>query len=775
MDRFGRLYAQSKLATFCVLEDGYIPPGTFSEIISLTVQGEELRDKILDGPAEGNLASATLAILGRWAGQSGLYIETEQTDPDRLRECLSAEIKASRIRYPWVFGRALHDRYVRDFGQNTCELTHEQSIEMLRDTGQGVIQQGNYVSGPLGLMESQSTRTMDLAGVGVILRCEDPVCSALHVVGMKTGTTLAGAAYSAAGRHDGPATAPIQRESNRSLYSNETFYDPGGTNDLPWLLGNGLTEGELRLVLESLLSDRGVELRSLVNKIIPTAKKQSAIALASGLEPAAVLQLILVADTHHIVSALERLVGEAKIELDETEKRTALIRSGRVRGAFTPVAELSRLGVRFTGALSPTERLGIMIEAVFADMDDDLSWRLRGHQGADPREKLVTALRAGDPRVLLRETAFASRESLNRAFEIAGPGDYALPDSSESEERLIDKILWKAGFDQPAPPRPDGHLLAACEDFLGASNSNQHDAEARVRTTRGAGNEMYVRLEELLSLVVEYSTWALLSDHFAIDRHERFTFTRRLAHDRASAILTPLSDESFEWRLDGKNSLGTLIATLWRIGEIVRNIDGDDPNTLRPVDQLPSFAVEAPQFHFPFRHVSLSGDLTSSSRQRLSDALQGASVRLANSAVVDVRNRLDHNRPGEFPETAEVDSAVRTIRDVVDSISREGLIPVVYAFKLRSVDNQGRSTVTYVDGDGAAIEVPDPDQYSTPALPQPREAQLIFGGAILSSTFQCVRFRLRPDNEWSKYWRGVDAAASHQETKPSADVDMQAD
>ena len=358
VDNFGRLFALSELVTYCILPEAYSPPPEVSDLVRLTPVGQQIVERLVAEVTGGDAAAATLAVLGRWAGSRGMYVDTEQTDPASLRECLSAEVRARRIQYAWSFGRALHDEYVETYGRVPLELSHSQSASLLERVPQGVVQFSTFVTGPFGLLESAEARRMSLGGLGVFLRCIDEACTAIHVVRLATAeNTMAARAFNSA-VSEGRVPDDVRRVSQRSLLSPGAFYEPGGSNDLPWLLGNGLTPSESRKLLAALLGNRDVGLRPVLNSVVVGAGRRSPDAVVAKLDDAETIQLLLTLETRDIVTAIEILVKCGEIDLGPSEVRSALIRPGSPYGAFSPIGELSRLGVRFSGSLEPTARLG---------------------------------------------------------------------------------------------------------------------------------------------------------------------------------------------------------------------------------------------------------------------------------------------------------------------------------------------------------------------------------------------------------------------------------
>lgn len=759
IEAMGRLYALSRLVTHCVIHDGYVFPSQLVSSIRLSPVGDRLRDVLVDAHADGDSNSATAAVFGLWAGTGGLYVDLESSDIKVLEKHLHEEVLQRRINYPWVFGRDLRDSYVDIVGPEPSTIDADVSMQIIRSCPQGVVQQREYVTGPFGVLKSASLRRMRIAGLGASLICADPSCPIVHTVALATGRTRAGEAYGAGARLSSIPRA-IQRDSSRSLHEFEQYWSPRHMGDLPWLLGNGLTTEELRLLVAQLIEANSDNLRNRIHDLDISAKRKPPLAIVSDFAHAQLMQLTLSCSDRAIVPALEDLVLRGALPMGETETRSAIMGT-RGSGYFETFAELGRLGVRFRSrGLSPSEHSLLVVEETFHGLERELAWQLRGVAGSDMREKLQQALMVDEPAKVLHKILFSSHEALARVIEILGPSDMGPPVSEEDEKQLLQRLLWKLGYRDASPPRVDALVKGRLAEFVNVSSVVDRDSETRMRLTRGAGNELFVALEDLFTSGLEFAAWALLSDHYGPDRHERFTFTRQSAHASAGRTLASVNDEGFTWSLKGRNSLGTVIEGFRRLADICEQHASARDQRLRPLDQLPEYAILSKSVPFPFRHISLIADLRAESADNLVSTMRATSQILSRGRLVDIRNRLSHNRPDEFPSPEEIESAARSLGEVLLGLDGVGLLPVVYTMSRNVNDRYGRSAVYFEDGEGCQLTINNPAQLAAANIPGPLVPQLILRGAILDGTSQPVRFRVGQDNEWTEYWRGLSVPVS---------------
>lgn len=109
-----------------------------------------------------------------------LLIDVEKSEIEALERAINAEIRAKKIRFPFIFGRTLYDRAADLFEEEKERLTTSETQELLAETNQGVFQLGGYLIGPFGLIESAGERYLPPARAIPLFHCSDPSCSTVH-------------------------------------------------------------------------------------------------------------------------------------------------------------------------------------------------------------------------------------------------------------------------------------------------------------------------------------------------------------------------------------------------------------------------------------------------------------------------------------------------------------------------------------------------------------------------------------------------------------------
>jgi len=184
------------------------------------------------------------------------------------------------------------------------------------------------------------------------------------------------------------------------------------------------------------------------------------------------------------------------------------------------------------------------------------------------------------------------------------------------EGALVERILWKFGFDLPryhSYQRIKQHLNEFRSTLLVIGDINTDEQREAVRK---AGVNLFVYVEAFLEETICYPIWLLSCDHF-LDTH--LTYDTRYARRRVGQVLGSASSVSgitFQWAEDGGNALGTLLRYLQLACEWMKGLSVLDQSKLvRPEPDLPHYA-DLTDALFPFRHRELWADCNPSELAR---------------------------------------------------------------------------------------------------------------------------------------------------------------
>src|SRR5205085_1747081 len=137
----------------CLLGDEYEPDNEYLSLIGLTPYGSEFEAATQANNPDLTAAEIRLAIFGVF-GLDMPLVDVESSDVAAVHRTFSSEITNGKIRFPWIYGRLLHDRYFELWGGQRQSLGAADSRALLDGTPQGVFQLGELVVGPLGLLRS---------------------------------------------------------------------------------------------------------------------------------------------------------------------------------------------------------------------------------------------------------------------------------------------------------------------------------------------------------------------------------------------------------------------------------------------------------------------------------------------------------------------------------------------------------------------------------------------------------------------------------------------
>ena len=758
-DKFAELFGLRTLLRQAIVAPGYRAPVAFEPAISLSSAGEEWVPRVRSSVPGISTGEAKLALFVQFFYHE-LFIDVAGTDTQRIRKALGDQILGGNIRFPWVYGRLLYDRFNELFTERSRGLSPSQTSSLLEGSPQGVFQIRDVVVGPFGVLSSSCHRLLPPPLSVPLWHCSDPSCSALHTVRLATGPSKISEAVEIISEECLQSGEPASEWD--ALFGDiagpRSWYDDMHLQHLPWLLVNGLSTPELRTVLRRLLERYPKETREKfpVTKRFAHVLSGSAQDIAERVTQDQCLQLVLLASNETIVAELEGLIARRVIYVPPTETRVPHATYGTADWLSTRV-ECSQFGVRTVSTKTHVgvARLKRLIEALFEEPEQraELEWKLRHVNGEGIQRKLDEYLHTGDPRGIVRELILASPHRLQRAFEVMRFGWFEVPSSSEEEDYLVDKILWKLGFDIGLYPRAPSRFWQRLENFLNAARSCTSYNERDREVIRSAGVNLFVSLEEVLENSLSFAAWALLSDHYGVTEFKcGLDEARRFMASRLTGLRHG-SNDPLELDPEGKNTLYSLIQGFAVLAEVCRGIGEGDSSGLRRGDsELPGYYGKTEVQQFPFLHRVLVLDLGDEDRERIIALLGNVTSVLEAAQVHSIRNRLEHKRPG-FPSRAEIEGACAATETAVNEMETAGMTPLVFFYSGSTSDRYGRTTFALEDYKGRKISVSRPSQYILCGLPPLRVPQIIVPSMHIGDSTELMRFAYVESSEYVELWR----------------------
>jgi hypothetical protein len=675
------------------------------------------------------------------------YFDLERLNSAALVEGLNRDFQKGSLLLPWVFGAVLYRRANTLFPEIVDKLEPHETKALLQDTPKGVFQMRQFVTGPFGILRSTQNRCFFPIKKIHLWHCTDPECTNEHKASLSSGDS---------GLTD-IRDALIQFNKHERYKNWDTpyadaredadYYDLAYPASLIRLLGDAFSHREMQKIVATLLSRQGLQNASVPTAILKKLKGDPK-KITETLGPDQCLQLALLCKDKIIIESIEKLILAKEIGIPPSETRT----SGEREGWYHVVSQASSNGIRFLpgGEGMPATRLKGLLSKLYPDDNSKgLEWAVRFERGSDTLQKLESYVERESPENIIHKHVFASAESLERTFGYVG-GAFEIPKNPDAEHALIDRIMWKLGFEAPHFPFNYADLDESALRLKHTVENSLSRWEENENNVRSAGSNYFVRLEEFLNDSLSFCTWALLSDHY---KETKFDFNKRLA---AQSLATELSKYRGTAGLDlvfdpnGKNTLGPLIIGYRILAEKCKAILAQRKKFGRAPSGYPAYAGHS--IEFPFRHTKLLFDLTSESRDKILSQLVWASSKLDNASVAGTRNRLEHSR-NKFPSPAELTATLEGASEVVSELLRLGLSASTYRVEARYQDKWGRPKTDYINYRGEIISVPARVSSLLSSIPCAPKYAIFAPSMQLEHSQEILRFTPTEDSDYAAMWQ----------------------
>lgn len=736
----------------------YKPPDLFNKAIKLTPEGKKLLSIIQKAIKDISLPEIKLAIFIVFSHQE-LFIDLNTSDKEIIHKLLNSEILGGNIKYPWVFERLLYDKFFDMFPALTKELSYEETIELLEKTPNGVFQVRNVVVGPFGVLNSAFHRMLVPNTTAPLWHCSDPSCETLHPVQLSPGKCRTLEAVDVA-FNELSTKEGISSEWDHFYYQivrDTSWYDDMYLWRFPFLLANAFSEIEIRNILKRLLEKHSKELRDRFpeSKRFKDILSGSADKISKALIKPECFQLILLMPNDIIVENIEFLIDEKVINIPSTEKRTEKVSYGP-SGWLRLGCECSRFGIRSVSMTSniALARLKRLLQELYIERDriKDLKWKLKYISGETIYEMLDKYLHTKDPKNIVTDLVLSGSDYLEQTIKTLCYGRFVSPSSQSEEERLVDKILWKLGFEVGLFPSYQRLFWERLENFLEVVCTNSYYTERVKESIRSVGANFFVSLEEVLDYSLSFITWTLLSDHYGVTKYKcNFDDARSFMVSKLNGRKLG-SKEFLKLDAKGRNTLYPLIQGFSALAKLCGEIIKKSKNKLkRSKNDLPGYYNKTKLEYFPFIHTVLILDLGKNDHDKIITLLKEITAMLEKSQICDIRNRIEHKRK-DFPNQEEIINACNMVKDTLSKIENEGICPSIYFLSKKTGDNYGRGTVEFKDYKGREIVIQTPSNCRGCRLPSILHPQIIVPCIHIGDSYEIMRFKFQESSDYVKMW-----------------------
>lgn len=681
-----------------------------------------------------------------------IYVSLDDDNIKIIENFITSKILSNEIIIPWTYERLLYDKYFDEFSTQEENLSFDETLKLLNGTPQGVFQVDKYIFGPLGVIKSKISRLIAPKNSLNLWHCSDPACSSFHVVNLLNDNE---SVFAFLLHTIGEYNQDKEFEDFKEIFLDEVIEDKDYNNDqsateVYKLVVDAFGENDMRLILKLLIDE--YELR---NKLPSSEKyKASSKSIVSSLNKQSCVQLILLCEDNYIIKAIDQLILEKLIIIPPTEIRQPHIK--KTSGNYHIYHQCNKLGVRAQSRNHDLSivRLKRLIKSVYEDpyLKSQLEWKLRPYSGDTLDAKIEKYISKSDPKTIINETIMTGPVQLEKAWRML-PGYYKMPDDFEQESYIIDKMLWKLGFDINIFPEDLTKFWKRLRKFKDIVTRSSRYNEEDKEEIRSAAVNLFVSLEQILEHALSFAVWLLLSDHY-IDT--KFTYVYEDAREFMAGMLNGFemsSGEKIAYDKNGKNTLFPLVAGFDALVSICDKLlsEGNEKYR-RPEIELPSFHGNDSIMLFPFMSKKMLFDISASDYEKFSSITKNISKEFSKTHVLSIRNRLQHKRD-DFPAQQEIIAACDSIDKIISILENSNVYPNVYLFKSFHVDAYKRDEFTYYNYKSVEISVVPTPEYALCDLPGYYDPQIIIPIIKIGSSNNPMRFLYKERSDYQQFWK----------------------
>ena len=734
----------------CIISDEYTISDSLNDAIFLNQHGTAVRDRLIRKEGVAPKEAKLMCFLS--LGDDQLFVDVDRCDLDQLLAAVNSEFEEQRIRFPFIFGRDLYDRYAELYEDEKESLTPAETMQLLDGLPKGVFQYGRYSLGPYGIREASTWRSMTAVRRVPAYHCSLTVCRKIHPVLLETS-------HSAAINRDREKLGSLLRSASAEPAEwwafaadlnglGEASYRDRQSVSLP-LVGDTLSLTELRLLMVDLLDNTRGSFRSAIETLLVVS---SAIDAVAELGRAEMLQLLLFAPETQIAASLDRLVRTEKIYVPPGEVRKPVVTHGIRSGAFRLQAELGHRGVRFASTnpgLALLRQRRLLDKLYLRDVDGDVSeleWQLRGIEIEDLDERLDHYFWRTNPKSTLERLILARRTNVITACEDVGIENF----EGVADDELLETILWKLGFDIGPDADPHADFWTRHEGLWALTQSSNMGGSDRFLAS---ASPYFSRLEGLLLDSLAFTAWALLTDH--TDSPHPFSYDDEEDRQAGLALMNSIASSPSGAALydQGKVDLGNLIGGFSALSRRLEKSAASPDTYARPASEFPDYVGKTDIKTFLLRSTVPFIDLTAPSRTRIVNGLKEITQLMTAAHVNLVRNDYSHYRRNA-PDISKVEQALEATRQAVTRIETLGFCRLMFSPVRVLRDPWGRSNHEFKGPRSYEHSFARPTRFDWMGLPDLDEPAYLMRSASIGEPTEVLRFVPRHKSEFAEMWSG---------------------
>ena len=754
-DILSRLFALREFIRCSIIDVDFSVADEWVDAIKLTKAGEEFiqYDADIFNVYSRNDIYFSLFLIFYF---QDILIDHSNTNIEILESLIDNNIKNLIFRLPYIYGIDLYNKFNDNFKTNrTNYLDHEQTKLLLDSTPQGVFQINNVITGPFGLIISDEKRfllpTLDIK----LWHCSDPGCVAPHDVTlqnkkhifMKLLDSLNNLGENIFGQKSQWRYTLIGKQHQDIYPYGRKYYD------IPTLIGDCILDQERLILLSEILSTAyGRNIRNIIsmNQRTKSFSERSSIEVSKLLSYSEQLQLILIIPDDILLRIIDDCVKIKKIYIPPSETRSSKHTQEKQR-LLDENCELSSLGIR-SSKYNPSLMLAHLIWDSYEkkNLESELLWRLRGKAGLSLRHLIFDLIREQGPSQTVHELILSSKEITERILNKINMKIY----DKEKEEEVIERLLWKVGFNMPRYEKEYMLLKGTLDEFkeciLRVGEITKEDDRA---TIRSKGVNFFVYLELYLQFLLEYNVWLMTSDHFLLTNFSyKNKYAKKIVSDTLGKSIISNMDE-IKWKLEETNTIGTLLTYSNAYNKWLKNLNTISKDDIkRSEKEFPHYSKD-PVKIFPYKHTQLWADLDPGELAGYTSDIDRIITQLNQADLAYVRNGLDHWRdPEKFPSSQKLLATLTRFEDVFAYTDIHRYIPKTYFIERVEADLYGNQYITFKDYIQRKITITTPFLISPSANPLYAKPYIIAPRELFGQPNSYIMFSIIEESEYSKYW-----------------------
>lgn len=754
-DSIYSMYCLSSILSSCWMNQSLVFDQEWDNAIHLNEYGTKVIDdleEIRDVPEEIKKLALFMIFF-----HEDIFIDTERSDIDKISLLINKMISADSIRFPNFLGRNLYDKFAeQDKWYAKSHLSPEESDELLSGVPNGIFQIGNWIVGPLGLLNIGEIRYSPTTTDVPLWHCPNIDCEGYHKAKLYSYRNNLFWCINTINSHLKNKSSLQKSEWRGSILSSKESLGTGIEKyyNIITFLGDAIVGDELdKLMIRMLKSNNRSKLAEILKKLNQhNLIKGHPDEIVNNLNSSQKIQLICLLHNKEIVLLLDKCIINEEIVISPYDLRRPKISPPKKSKDCLGI-EVSRFGSRLS-QLNSFEYLVDIIWSSYITIDslDDLAWKISVRDRKINKDDLIKYIRGADIYKIISELIVNDRKVSVAVCEMIDLGVDFLIESDLAVKMIAYKIGFNPLFEEVKYKTMQSRIDSFFNTIISFSKISKEEDREQIRSS---GVNLFVAVEEFLEEIVVYNTWLISSDHYA---ETKFKYDYIKAREHVINILGEViesGDSKIKWSALGGNTLGTAFTYFAGLIRWLKEKRLEDRSKyLKDLRKLPSI-LKLDGSKFYLKHSQLWADTNETQFSTYIEDLEDIYRALNESKFISIRNSIDHKRDdGEFPDLESLLNCVNQVRRAFILANSGRFVPKSFHMCRSQRDEYDRREYMLSDYDQNIIIRYGPEMYEgmpkyTFGLPI-----IISPGDLLGHSNVYLNFLPQKRSAYSDYWEG---------------------